>query len=443
MAMNKKSLTDGASLEPLLKDVHLALDHLQPDDAALRAQAARLRAAIESGQVTPLPPQPSPAAATWRRPGTLGAAGALLAAAAAVLIVWGVTGPGDTPSAQDPEAIRCLTEQGEQIKEKDWLQAQPNTPLHMRFSDTSTMALTPSSRMAFETLGKRAVEARLESGQIKVHITPEGPRTWTIHTGPLKVVVLGTAFDLGWEPESQRMNLSVQKGRVAVLGAQIRGGRIEVEAGEDITIETRQPAKIERPVEPQPKPSEPEKTPEHQQQEPETTAKQKPRPKATPPRPPSWITLAKEGDYPAAWDAVQARGLERVRAKAEPAELILLADMARYGGHLQAAVETLEWLHRHHPDSATAPEALFRLGRIELDQRKRYKDAALWFSLYTRSHPQGRWHERALGLSIQAHQKAGLPQEARAAATRYLRTYPQGPYAKLAAQATSPTPRPK
>jgi outer membrane protein assembly factor BamD (BamD/ComL family) len=61
--------------------------------------------------------------------------------------------------------------------------------------------------------------------------------------------------------------------------------------------------------------------------------------------------------------------------------------------------------------------------------------AAEWFSTYLKEQPGGALAREALGRLIEAYQAAGDRVSARAAAERYLKSYPDGPHATLARQA--------
>ncbi len=74
--------------------------------------------------------------------------------------------------------------------------------------------------------------------------------------------------------------------------------------------------------------------------------------------------------------------------------------------------------------------AAFRLG-----QSAKGAQAAEWFSTYLKEQPGGALAREALGRLIEAHQAAGDPISGRAAAERYLKSYPDGPHATLARQA--------
>jgi len=61
--------------------------------------------------------------------------------------------------------------------------------------------------------------------------------------------------------------------------------------------------------------------------------------------------------------------------------------------------------------------------------------AVQWFSAYLKEQPSGALAREALGRLIEAYQAAGDRVSSRAAAERYLKSYPDGPHATLAREA--------
>jgi outer membrane protein assembly factor BamD (BamD/ComL family) len=90
----------------------------------------------------------------------------------------------------------------------------------------------------------------------------------------------------------------------------------------------------------------------------------------------------------------------------------LMACRARFAGTQQAAMSA------------------FQLGRSASGAQ-----AAQWFSTYLKEQPGGQLAREALGRLIEAHEAAGDHVSGRAAAERYLKSYPDGPHAALARQA--------
>ena len=151
---------------------------------------------------------------------------------------------------------------------------------------------------------------------------------------------------------------------------------------------------------------------------------------ADPARPtPTWKVQAREGQFDSAY--VQAfsatpgaRALEA--AAGAPADLLLLADVARLSHHPGDAVAPLDRLLRDHARDPRAPLAAFTLGRVQLDDLGRPREAAGSFRRAQQLDPEGPLAQDALAREVEAWSRAGEAQSARERARLYLERYPGG-----------------
>jgi TolA-binding protein len=150
----------------------------------------------------------------------------------------------------------------------------------------------------------------------------------------------------------------------------------------------------------------------------------------------SWEALAREGEYKKALAVVDRNGYDRTEQSLSALGLLRLADVARMGGKPQRAMRTLELVRRRFPGSKAASMAAYTLGVTEFDQRKRYAEAATWFSTYLREQPSGPLAREALGRLMEAQLRLGQREQAKATAERYLRAYPKGPHRDVANRLT-------
>jgi TolA-binding protein len=131
-------------------------------------------------------------------------------------------------------------------------------------------------------------------------------------------------------------------------------------------------------------------------------------------------------------DVAEALGLAEICAKANVVDLMRIGDAARYSKRLDEA----EWIYRRararFPDDERASLAAFYLGRIDFDDRASYAKAAEWFSAYVAERPDGSLAREASGRVIEAFERAGDHERARAAALHYLQAFPDGPHAEFA-----------
>jgi TolA-binding protein len=145
----------------------------------------------------------------------------------------------------------------------------------------------------------------------------------------------------------------------------------------------------------------------------------------------SWKALARAGNYEEALAAADREGFDGLVARLPAADLALLADAARLAGDAGRARNALLTLRRRFPGIDAAHLAAFRLGRLALAEQG-YGDAAGWFRAYLAEVPSGALADEATGRLIEAQERAGDRNGARATAEKYLERFPGGPYESLA-----------
>jgi hypothetical protein len=141
-----------------------------------------------------------------------------------------------------------------------------------------------------------------------------------------------------------------------------------------------------------------------------------------------WRSLARAGQHRAALDAAIAQGYEHALAGASLADLILLADSARYAGDAARAKQALLAARARGEKGRTA----FLLGKLAADAANAPSEATTWFETYLAEAPSGAFAEHALGRLIELHQRAGNTSAARTAASQYIERHPSGGYAAAA-----------
>jgi len=138
--------------------------------------------------------------------------------------------------------------------------------------------------------------------------------------------------------------------------------------------------------------------------------------------------LLREGD-PGAASAL----IERLLASAGPADaprlLRLRADEQRAAGDLESSLATLQEVARRYPDSAQAPEALYRYATL-LWNRDRDEEAKRGFLAYHRRYPGGAQDTTALYALGRIEQTAGDDAGAVASYERLARAYPSSDLAR-------------
>jgi hypothetical protein len=116
--------------------------------------------------------------------------------------------------------------------------------------------------------------------------------------------------------------------------------------------------------------------------------------------------------------------------------LLELGDVARYAGNAKEARQAYMAARGKLPGGG---RSAYGLGLLAFDQERDFSGAARWFETYLAEQPEGDLRREASGRAMEAWQRAGARDKARAAAVDYLRQYPHGVEAAVARQlATSP-----
>ena len=377
-----------------------------------------------------------------------------LAAAAVVTAVGAVGfGLGGSRWLAPPAAAPLSFEVGADARAGsvgDWVSAEDERVV-VQFSEGSHLSLRPHSRARVVDLTTRGASVIVEQGTLEARITSGAETAWEMRGGPFRVIVTGTAFDLGWEPSSQRFDLAVREGSVRVSGPHVPEDR-NIVAGERLTVVvpaghaelTRGPSVANEAV-----PNDSGRRAQAPATDPGPGSWREPAsggpsaacqptpsavaggPAATP-RPPAthdrkWREYLRAGRAREALAAAEQQGFAGVLAAATNDELWQLVDAARFGGMPARAVEALQALRSRGVRGNTA----FFLGKIAADQQGSPQQAIGWFQTYLNESPGGALAEEALGRLMQL-QRQSDPAAASAAARRYLARYPKGAYSKLA-----------
>ncbi len=317
-----------------------------------------------------------------------------------------------------------------------FIAAPPSEHVGLAFSDGSEVDLAPRARARVAALNAKGARVLVESGTVHVAVVHREQTQWSIEAGPYEVRVTGTKFDVGFDPADESIVVKLEEGSVLVSGCGSAEPR-RVVAGEEMRASCK--AKPESTLTPAALPDAPEQSPttaapvDIVAAAPVATAEPAPKAEAPKPAPTSdQVTdLARKGSHAEAIAAAEARGFDTTCDALSAADLLLLADAARYAGRFDRATQALEAVRRRFSGSDAAATAAFELGRISFDVKREFKSAGDWFDTYLRERPTGGLAREALGRGLEARNRSNDPR-AHDLATRYLAAYPEGPHAKLA-----------
>jgi TolA-binding protein len=310
----------------------------------------------------------------------------------------------------------------------------------VRFSDQSVLGMEPGTRLRVSGLDVLGAHMMLEGGLLHVHIHPRPRASWTIDAGPYVVHVTGTEFDLVWDVERQTLDLRLFGGKVTVEGP-LSNGTLYMQAGQHLVADARdgslsivQERALDTPAAPAATASEPVVVP----------ATSPPSPSASPRIPgpvtsshptategSSWTARVARGDFQGILDEAEHHGVDRTLTEAPIGDLAALADAARYARKQDVARRTLLAERSRFPGSVQARDAAFFLG--SLAEGAGDDDGALtWDEAYLGESPNGPYASQALGHEMVILRQLRRTDDARAAATEYLRRFHDGPYASSA-----------
>jgi TolA-binding protein len=325
--------------------------------------------------------------------------------------------------------------------ENRWIQAESETPVPVHFSDDSSIQLLPGTRARVASVTRMGANLSLETGRLKAKVTPRKSADWTISAGPYVVRVVGTEFDVVWDPEELLLEVEVTRGIVKVSGPVLAGDQA-VSAMQRLSVAPAQGRATIATFEPQSEtadlgaagadtaPAESAESEEH--------AAANTIPGAVPggTAGPTWQALAKRGDFGKAFELVERLGFDNVARTAGPEDLLQLADVARIGGQPARATQIFRILRRRFPRTRAASVAAYTMGVTAFDQAASYTNAARWFQTYLHEQPTGPLAAEALGRLMEAQERLGRHEQAQATARRYLDTYPKGPHRDVAERLT-------
>jgi hypothetical protein len=427
---------------------------------ALRARTshrADVRATLDMLEVR----EPSP-----RRTRALRIAGA---AAVAALAAAGWFVIANRPASAPLVAI--AESSGATVAAGAWLEAQGSTPFALRFSDGSRVEIAAHSRARLVDMDADGAHLLLESGRARLQVTHRPHARWRVSAGPFAVHVIGTRFEVQWNPEQDQFVLDLTQGAVDVAGCAFEQGyrmhagqRLEASCKHehfDVSEGARSEAAA-TPVATAPAafevaPAYPARPAAAAQQPLATTADHDARPQVagladTRAPTPGFGVRAARVHRAARRSAVGEKlgslsgshGVDDLAPRALPSdfearcanapadELVALADAAHYAREQDREAYAWRLLRRRFPGTPRAGLAGFALGRLEFDAHGSYAKAAEWFGTYLKEQPGGALVREARGRLMEAMLRGGDTRGARALAAAYLREYPSGPHADLA-----------
>jgi hypothetical protein len=378
---------------------------------------------------------------------------------------------------------------GGAIVESGYIRGAANAGAPVQFSDGTRIDLAAGARMSVVAPGPHGARLRVDEGAAHFSVMHLPHATWSIEAGPYLVEVTGTVFDVRWSSADEVVEVRLQAGSVRVSGpmltehATLRPGqhltahlatrelRIDENGGSTLAPTLSVPPPGAAPPEkaastdaaaPEIAPPTPTPGEARPSAEAAPAAAARPHPPALVPAPlravrrptravasagaPAmadwaprrWAERVSAGDAKGVVAEAVAHGIDAAVAEADAAELVALADAARYAGRTYLAERALRAQRTRFPGTPAASAAAFFLGRLA-DDRGAAADGLEWYQRYLSEEPRGAYAAEALGREMIGVARLSGPPAARELAREYLNRFPDGTYL-LHAQAILQTP---
>jgi transmembrane sensor len=354
----------------------------------------------------------------------------------AVLVVGGVfAGLSFWPMHDRPTVATVRVQAGQRVEAS-------LLDLDLAFDDGSQVVLSSGASLLSETVGPASTRLELERGHALVRVRHTRTAHWTLRAGAYLVVVTGTRFSLDWRPEADALSVAVEEGSVHVSGG-LLSLSFDVSAGQSLVLENGRPVTaggsgrvtLNHAAVPATPPSESavEAVPPSLLSNPADLERAMPthRPAANRVSSSSWLEQAEAGRYRDAITEAERRGFDGICRQATAADLLTLAEAARFARRPQRAEQALKAVRDRYARGEDAAVAAYLLGRIAAENRHDHAEAARWFRTYLSERPGGRLDREAEGRLLES--LAFMDRNSAMEAARvYLQRYPSGPHALFA-----------
>jgi ferric-dicitrate binding protein FerR (iron transport regulator) len=101
-------------------------------------------------------------------------------------------------------------------------------------SDGSSILAENGTRFSVDVVGRNAALTRLVAGRLHVRVQHNDDTSYRFIAGPYEVRVVGTEFDLAWEPDAAGLTLSMSKGAVRLVDS--NGKLRTLKAGQSVQL---------------------------------------------------------------------------------------------------------------------------------------------------------------------------------------------------------------
>ncbi len=336
-----------------------------------------------------------------------------------------------------PEAPLGVSLRGQPELAVDFVQASATREEVVDFSDGSEVRVRGGSQLRLLGVTPEGAQVSLERGAAHVAVVHRQKTKWVFSAGPYRVHVVGTQFELKWNPDTGGLEVEMDEGIVEVDGPGLARQRVTSRQKLEAFSE---PASASLYLEGAPVDAT------------ETASVTRRRPvarkeaAATPEKPvvmgASWRYLADKGDAVGAMNAAEQAGFAWLTNSMPPADVLVLGEVARKAKQPARALEAWLAVRARFAGTVGASEAALRLGRLAEDKHE-VDEAVRWYSTAAREAPNAATAPEALGAWMDVLARAGRTKAAQVIAAEYLKRFKNGPDAPAARTLISLAPQPR
>jgi len=347
------------------------------------------------------------------------------AAAAFVVVFWSTT---------RVRPITYVVDGGSRF-ESGYLSASPERAAVIRFSDGSAIDAAPGTRLRVDSTQNDGARVLLERGSADAKIHHGKTSSWLFVAGPFEVHVVGTHFNLTWDPSKEEVDLTLDEGAVE-LKSPLGQGPFVVRKGQKFhaSLLTRSvrmddanglAASSAEPVQEPPAASAQESANDSRVGAGGNALN------AGAARRDSWQSLVSHGRFKSVVEAAESRGVESCLSSCSLGDVRALADAARYTGRSELAERSLLAIRQRASAGSQRSAAAFLLGRSS-ESRGQVSSASTWYDTYLSESPSGEFAADALAGKMRITVRMQGTAAARPLAMQYLQRYPNGVHADSA-----------
>jgi len=291
-------------------------------------------------------------------------------------------------------------------------------------SDGSSILAENRTKFSVDVVGRNAALTRLVSGTLHVRVAHNDDTSYRFIAGPYEVRVVGTEFDLAWEPGGSGFLLSMTKGEVRLVEP---GGKLRtLKSGETLQLPGLAQALAQSAGQRASEPSaQTPATPDA------TEAAPAPRAAHEGQSPPSWDALVAKGQFAEVVREAETLGIDSVTERRGPSDLKALGQAARYVGKRALSLRAFSALRERNRGTDAARQAAFFLARLQEEQGNQ-AEALRWLGTYVSEAPRGVYAAEAYGRRLNLTERLRGQAAALPLAREYLERFPQGAYAQSA-----------